>query len=201
MNKFRNLIILLTISLLSINTNAQDEKEKDEFRNKGYFNITRLSYIAVYNAELETYSPSEGVVVTDLPTNKAHAFSLQTINGYFFNPYFSAGIGIGLDGYKNPTFNTLPAFLDLRAYFNDGLSSPYLYTNFGTLIKIEGGKNNGTIFNFGFGYKFPLNENRLIFVSDLSYSYKTISNDGLSIRNSESYSSLKGAMLSIGILF
>lgn len=184
----------------SFSQNKQ-ENNVDEYRNKGYFNITRFSYIKVNEAKLETFSTTNGIVVTELPINKATAYSLQTINGYFFSPYFSAGIGIGLDGYSNPNFNTLPIFLDLRTYFNDGKSSPYLYTNYGTLVKIEGGKNNGAIFNIGVGFKFPLNKNRFIMVTDISYSYKTISNDGLSIRRSESWTQIKGTMLSLGILF
>ena len=192
---FIPIILLITISSFS------QEKEVDEYRNKGYFNITRFSYINVNEAKLETFSPIDGVVVTELPINKATAYSLQTINGYFFSPYFSAGIGIGLDGYSNPNFNTLPIFLDLRAYFNDAKSSPYLYTDYGILAKVENGKNNGTIFNIGVGYKFPINKDRFIIVTDLSYSYKTISNDGLSIRRSESWTQIKGTMLSLGIIF
>lgn len=192
--------LLLSLFMSSFSQNKQ-ENNVDEYRNKGYFNITRFSYIKVNEAKLETFSTTNGIVVTELPINKATAYSLQTINGYFFSPYFSAGIGIGLDGYSNPNFNSLPIFLDLRTYFNDGKSSPYLYTNYGTLVKIEGGKNNGAIFNIGVGFKFPLNKNRFIMVTDISYSYKTISNDGLSIRRSESWTQIKGTMLSLGILF
>ncbi|QFZ53741.1 hypothetical protein FEZ18_02420 [Oceanihabitans sp. IOP_32] len=192
--------LLLSLFMSSFSQNKQ-ENNVDEYRNKGYFNITRFSYIKVNEAKLETFSTTNGIVVTELPINRATAYSLQTINGYFFSPYFSAGIGIGLDGYSNPNFNTLPIFLDLRTYFNDGKSSPYLYTNYGTLVKIEGGKNNGAIFNIGVGFKFPLNKNRFIMVTDISYSYKTISNDGLSIRRSESWTQIKGTMLSLGILF
>lgn len=189
--------------LISINSFSQNKKEKDvdEYRNEGYFNITKFSYINVNEAKLETFSPTDGVVVTELPINKATAYSLQTINGYFLSPYFSVGLGIGLDGYSNPNFNTLPIFLDLRAYFNDGKSSPYLYLDYGALAKVENGINNGTIFNIGIGYKLPLNKKRLIIVTDLSYSYKTISNDGLSINKSESWAQIKGTMISLGILF
>lgn len=192
--------IFLFISIYSFSQN-QETRTVDEYRNKGFFNITRFSYISVNEAKLETFSPSNGVVVTELPLDNSSAFSLQTINGYFFNPYFSAGIGVGLDGYRNPNFNTLPLFLDLRAYFIDAKASPYLYMDYGVLAKIEGGKNNGSIFNIGVGYKFPINQNRLILVTDLSYSYKTISNDGLSIRTSESWTQIKGTMLSLGIIF
>lgn len=61
-------------------------------------------------------------------------------------------------------------------------------------------KNNGTIFNIGLGYKIPLNKKRFTIITDLSYSFKTISNDGLSLRKSESWSQLKGIMLSLGII-
>jgi hypothetical protein len=190
--------ILLLFSIISF---SQDKKDIDEFRNKGYFNITRIGYIFVNSAKLETFSSTDGVLVTDLPLDNSSAYSLQTINGYFFSPYFSAGIGIGLDGYSNPNFNTLPIFLDLRTYFNDGKASPYLYIDYGALAKVENGINNGSIFNIGVGYKLPINKNRLIIVTDLGYSYKAISNDGLSIRNSESWTQVKGMILSIGIIF
>jgi hypothetical protein len=183
-----------------INSYSQEKPIKDEFRNQGFFNITKLSYINVGSAKLETFNTTDGVVVTSLNVDKAHAYSLQTINGYFFSPHFSAGIGVGLDGYHNPNFNTLPIFLDLRAYFSDEAKSGYLYLDYGTMAKVDGGKNNGSIFNIGLGYKFPIKD-RLMLVTDLGYSYKSISNDGLSIRKSESWVQAKGLVFSIGIIF
>ncbi|MGR7813605.1 hypothetical protein [Lacinutrix undariae] len=194
-------IIISFFLLISLSVFSQDDKKQDEYRNKGFFNITRFSYINVSSAKLETYSPSSGVTVTDLPLSKSKAYSLQTINGYFFNPNFSVGLGVGLDGYSNPNFNTLPIFVDVRTYFNDGKSSPYLFLDYGMLAKVEGGKNNGTIFNIGFGYKFPINNKRFILVTDLSYSYKAISLDGLSIRKSTAWTQVKGVMLGVGVLF
>lgn len=188
-------ILFTTISF------SQTEKNKDEFRNKGYFNITRFGFISVNKAELETFAIGEGVINRDIASSNSRAYSLQTINGYFFNPYFSAGIGIGLDGYKSPNYNTMPIFLDLRLYITDGKGSPYVLINYGTLIAIENGTKNGNMANLGFGYKIPLNEKRFIMVTDVSYSYKAISNDGLSIRRSESYIMMKGVFFSLGILF
>ncbi|MCH7525758.1 MAG: hypothetical protein IIC74_12415, partial [Bacteroidetes bacterium] len=136
-------IIPITLFLISINLFSQNYKKVDEYRNKGYFNITRFSYINVNEAKLETFSPTNGVVVTELPIDQAQAYSLQTINGYFFSPYFSAGIGAGLDGYHNPNINTVPVFLDLRLYLSNAISSMYLYTDFGTLIEIKNGSKKG----------------------------------------------------------
>ena len=53
-----------------------------------FFNITKFSYTNIGKAELETFSEIDGVDVNDLPIDNASAFSLQTINGYFFSPYF-----------------------------------------------------------------------------------------------------------------
>jgi len=192
------LLILFTICLF-----AQEDSQKDfdQYRNKGYFNITKLGYISVSNASIETFAIGEGVVLTELPSDNANAFSFHTINGYFFNPYLSVGLGVGLDGYHNPNYNTLPIYLDVRGYLTDGLGSPYAYLNYGTLVKIKNGPKNGNMFNIGLGYKIPLNDNRFVIVSDVGYSYKAVSNDGKSINDSESYTMLKGMMLSLGVIF
>tara|TARA_Y100000589_G_scaffold259899_1_gene249566 strand:+ start:996 stop:1598 length:603 start_codon:yes stop_codon:yes gene_type:complete len=196
--------ILIPILLLSFLAVSQNNKEKDidENRNKGYFNITKFSYVNVNKAELETYSEIDGVRVTDLPIDKASAFSLQTINGYFFSPYFSAGLGIGLDGYSNPNINTMPLFIDLRLYLSEQISSMYLYTDFGSLIKIENGPKRGRMFNIGAGYKLALSKkNRTTIITDLGYSFKQVSNDGEPIRTSDSKILINGLILSFGIIF
>ncbi|WP_299364820.1 hypothetical protein [Winogradskyella sp.] len=202
MNKNIITSVLLTLLIFPMFAQKEVSSNIDQYRNKGYFNITKFGYIFVGDATLETFSPEEGVVVTSLPTDKAGAFTLHTINGYFFNPYFSLGLGFGLDGYRNPRYNTLPVYLDLRGYFNDALTSPYAFLNYGTLVKIENGPKNGNMFNIGVGYKLPLNDDsRFVLVGDIAYSYKAVSNDGESIRNSNSYVRLKGVMLSIGVMF
>ncbi|WP_339893295.1 hypothetical protein [uncultured Algibacter sp.] len=67
-------------------------------------------------------------------------------------------------------------------------------------LKLTEEKNNGSIFNIGLGYKFPI-KGRLMIVTDLGYSYKSISNDGLSIRKSESWVQVTGVILGFGIIF
>jgi hypothetical protein len=200
--KNKNLIIpILLISFFAFSQNDR-EKEIDENRNSGFFNITKFSYINIGKAELETFSEIYGVVVNDLPIDNASAFSLQTINGYFFSPYFSAGLGIGLDGYSNPNINTMPLFIDLRLYLSDQLSSMYLYTDFGTLIGIENGPKRGRMFNIGAGYKLALNKKkRITVVTDLGYSLKQVSNDRQPIRTSDNKILINGLILSLGIIF
>ena len=195
------IFILGIFFFISSSLSAQNETDKDIYRNKGYFNITKFGYIFVNEASLETFNPQEGTVLTTIPSNNALAYSLQTINGTFINPYLSLGIGVGLDGYHNPNYNTMPLFFDIRGYLSDSLESLYLFTNYGTLVKIKNGTRNGNTFNIGLGYKIPLNKNRFTIVTDISYSYKAVSNDGKSIRNSIDYTRLKGTMLSIGVIF
>lgn len=198
-----NLITLTLLMFCTVCLFAQEDSEKDidKYRNRGYFNITKLGYISVNNASLETFAIGEGVALTDLPSDNAHAFSFHTINGYFFNPFLSAGIGIGLDGYHDPNYNTLPVYLDVRGYLTDGFGSPYVYLNYGTLVKIENGPQNGNMFNIGLGYKVPITDNRLVLVGDIGYSYKAVSNDGESINDSASYTMLKGIVFSVGVMF
>lgn len=171
-------------------------------KNSGFFNITRFGAKAIINAELETFDTSNGIVVSELQTNNANSFSLQTINGYFITSEFSVGLGIGLDRYNNPNANTLPIFFDARYYLSDEVKSIYFVTNLGSLLKIENGTRKGSMANIGIGYKFPMNKkNKTIFVTDLNFSHKSISLDGLSISKSENFMRLNGVLISFGILF
>lgn len=186
---------------ISFSAYSQKDKKKDEYRNEGFFNITKFGFIHVNEAKLRTFAIGEGVINTKLPLDNSVAYSLQTINGYFFGPYFSAGLGVGLDGYKNPNYNTLPIFIDLRVYLDDDKSSPYVFLDYGMLAKIENGTNNGNMFNIGIGYKLPINKQRFMIVADISYSYKLISNDGVSVNKSQSRTQIKATMLSFGVIF
>lgn len=194
--------LIWIIILSSFFSFSQNNKEIDENRNRGYFNITKFNYINISKAELETFSEGDGVKVIDLPIDKAIAFGLQTVNGYFINPYFSVGLGIGLDGYRNPNINTMPLFVDLRLYLSDQISSMYIYSDFGTLIRIKNGPKRGRMFNIGVGYKLALNnKKRTTIITDLGYSFKQISNDGQSIRTSDNKILINGLILSLGIIF
>jgi hypothetical protein len=58
------------------------------------------------------------------------AFSLQTVNGYKFNTYFFAGVGVGIDLFAIQ--NIAPVFLSLRGDFTDkGSVIPYYFLDGG----------------------------------------------------------------------
>ena len=178
---------------------SQEKKDIDVYRNEGFFNITRIGVIPLTNVKSEVRD--FGLTVTDLPANKAIAYSFNTINGYFFSPNFSLGIGIGLDGYHNPNANTMPLFADVRYYFSDEAKSVYAFTDVGSLIKIENGTRRGSMINLGMGYKFPINKKRVFFVSDIGLSHKSISLDGMKITKSTSVIRATGIMISLGVIF
>src|SRR5690606_39204657 len=193
--------LLAFFSLLSF---AQDNnKDIDNFRNKGYFNITKISFITVHELKRDFFVPGEGGFYSDLDNSKAHAWGLQTINGYFISPHFSLGVGLGLDGHHNPNYNTLPVFLDARAYFAEERNSFYSYIDIGPTIKI-GGENSelrkGVLFNIGIGYKFNVAK-RFFLVSDIFYSHKTTSLTHEGIKTSDDVIKSNGIGVSIDVLF
>lgn len=170
---------------------------------KGFFNISKLGVIAISDAKLETFDSTNGILVTDLEESSNFGFSVQTINGFFISPDFSLGIGVGLDRYNNPSVNTMPLFLDTRYYLSETSKSLYFLGNFGSLIKIENGTRRGSMVNLGMGIKFPLKKggSRTSVVSDISFSHKSISLDGLPISDSTRFTRVNGIMLSLGLLF
>lgn len=194
-------ILILATVLFTSYTFCQGKKDKDINKNHGFFNITRFGVIPNFDIRRETFDSTNGKVITKI-SNNSIAFSIQTINGYFINENLSVGLGIGLDRYNNPSANTIPAFLDARYYFKESAKSIYFLTNIGSLIKIENGTRKGSMVNVGLGAKFPLRENsRTFLVSDLSFSHKSISFDGLPIRNSRNFTRINGVMITVGIIF
>lgn len=188
------ILMSFTCSMLS-----QEKKDIDVYRNKGFFNITRIGIIPLTSVKSEIRD--FGSTVTELPANKAIAYSFNIINGYFFSPNFSLGVGVGLDGYHNPNANTMPLFADVRYYFGDKARTTYVFADVGSLIKIENGTRKGSMINLGMGYKFPINKKRFFLVSDVSLSHKSISLDGMKISKSTNVIRATGIMMSLGVIF
>jgi hypothetical protein len=154
-------IILLILLLTTFLSFAQNDFDKgDVNKNEGFFNITKIGYIANTSVKQELFIEGEGNIFSELDNSESHAWSIQTINGYFISPYFSLGIAIGNDSYNN--FNTLPLLLDIRTYMSDEEDSFYAFLDIGPSLRI-GGENSelrkGMVFNIGVGYKFKIAEN------------------------------------------
>lgn len=117
------------------------DRLNDEYKNEGYFNIMKFSFISVSELKQERFVPGEGGFFSELNADGAHVWSFQTINGLFISPHISLGIGIGLEGHHNPDFNTLPIFLDARVYLADDEDSLYTFLDIGSTLRI-GGENS-----------------------------------------------------------
>ncbi|WP_281847197.1 hypothetical protein [Olleya namhaensis] len=191
--------ILLLTTILSFAQN--DSGNGDVNKNEGFFNITKIGYVTNTSVKQELFIEGEGNIFSELNNSESHAWSLQTINGYFISPYFSLGIAIGLDSDNN--FTTLPVMLDIRTYMSDEEDSFYAFLDIGPTLRI-GGENSelrkGMAFNIGVGYKFKVAE-KLFLISDLTYSHKTVSLTNEGIGTSDNIIKANGVGLNLGIIF
>jgi len=192
----KNTYIILTLFFV-FTAYSQEEKTKDIYKNKGYFNITKITYYKVNKA---SFSPPYGGKITDIRGSGANANSLQTINGYFITPKFSTGIGIGLESFSSPNANTFPIFLDLRYYFDNNYSSLYIFGNIGGTVKLGDEFRKGGLLNGGVGYKFFVNSTKTIaFVADIGFFHRYLD---IPLGNSPDGSLLlHGPSVSLGIIF
>ncbi len=71
-----------------------------------------------------------GVLLGNSVNGEEAHLSLQSVNGYKFNDYFSVGLGLGVDMFEDG--NVFPVFLDVRGYLMGAkVVSPYVYGNVG----------------------------------------------------------------------
>lgn len=186
---------------------AQENEEpqeipKDAMHNKGFFNLTKISYTKITNLEEDLSVAGVGDITNDLETDGTNAFALQTINGYFLSPYISLGVGVGLEGFISPTINTFPAYADVRVYLENDYSSPFIFADYGTLLKIGDEFRRGNMFAVGAGYKFFVGkEKRTSLITDLSFSGRNISMTDASFKDSDRTFTTRGISLGIGVIF
>lgn len=194
---------LLCPFLLFSQENENTEKfVADEKYNKGFFNLTKISYTKITNLEQEIFTPGVGDSKVDLETNGTNAFALQTINGYFLNPYISLGLGISLEGFISPAINTFPIFADVRVYFENDYSSPFIFGNYGALMRLGEEFKRGNMFAIGAGYKFTVGkEKRTALVTDVSYSGRKMSMTDDSLKDSDNTLTTGGISIGIGVIF
>lgn len=138
--------IQLTIIFICCFQLAFSQNEGSPTNNKGVFNITELGY----NRGLGHINYSDGIKVK----NSGYVGRFRTIFGYFVNPKFSLGIGAGLDGYHNPSYNTFPLLVDARYYFKIGDLSPFINVDIGYSLKLGAPFEEGIYSGVGVGYKF-----------------------------------------------
>lgn len=133
-------ILLFTVSF----TFCQGVKVKSS----KFYNITELGY-------------GKGVAVlrfksSDIDLKDAgYYIRLRTQFGYFFSSQFSLGLGFGLDGYHNETFNTAPLFADGRYYFSQSPKSFFIFSNIGYAVPLNKIFEQGFMGGIAIGKKIP----------------------------------------------
>jgi|SRR5690606_8133261 len=194
-------VYLVIVFCLTFNLYAQEEKQKDIFKNKGYFNITKFTHYRVSNANLDFVDTDNSITRTDVKGNSPNGNSLQTINGYFINPKISLGIGLGIERFNSPDANTFPIFLDVRYYLEDDYNSFYAFADAGFLSKLDNSFRKGGMLGGGIGYKFFINSNKTIaLVFDVGYYHRLIK---IPFDNNPNTSDLilNGFSFSLGVIF
>ncbi|WP_196886135.1 hypothetical protein [Aureivirga sp. CE67] len=189
MKFIKNTLVFAFVFLVTC-TYAQDTN-----KNKGFFNITKISYINAFSSKEKIEWP-DATANYDYDSKGSHAKSLQTINGFFLSERFSIGVGIGLDRYEKPGFNSIPLFADFRWYLSKEKNSFYAYTDLGMTIKTSSAPG-GFMGNIGAGYKFnPFN--KLFIVTDIFYTNKYLKSEEGSAKKTLNSN---GVGISLGVLF
>lgn len=150
----------------------------------GYNNYTRVTA-----GQFTLGVGGQDVVIDD----NTHSFGLNLISGYRFNDFLAAGIGIGLDGIHNPSYNTVPLFVDLRVYSSGNENPVYLYVNAGRHFD-PGIRNSsfqtGGLFGIGVGYQFKIQ--KVTLQADVGFHTKNLDITPVLIPNGSSSLSLNG---------
>jgi hypothetical protein len=144
---------------LLLNLFSLSAQTSDVHRNKGFFNISKISFHNVHRADEYIFTPSVGTKSHNIRQHNSMAFGIETITGWFLNPYISAGIGFGYNYYNVPEHHMLPVFVDLRTYFSKYRNSFYANLGLGPLFSIDKKYTRAKVVNAGVGYKFFVGKN------------------------------------------
>jgi hypothetical protein len=190
MNRFA-LIIFVATSFVA-NTKGQGVKIKES----KFYNITEIGYgVGVGKINFEDVN-----IKVD---NSSKYFRLRTQFGYMLSEKFSLGLGVGLDGYHEYTFNTAPLFIDARYYLKNQPQTFFIFSNLGYAIPLANNFEKGFMGGIALGRK--ISTKRLIVLpsiglnvqqlQDISYyAPSTGSNHGDNIQ-------LMSVQLNLGLMF
>lgn len=191
MLKLLPIILLCTTQLVFAQRNSEN-------KNSGLFNITsvRVGWLTSgENATQGTTASSSRIDVSDSRMN-----SLHMITGFYLNPNYSVGLGLGLDGYSNPTYNTLPVFLDVRAYLYDEKNTAFFLFNIGSTLRVSEEFRRGGTIELGLGYKYYTPRN-LKLIGSINFHAKGLSLTEERYSDANRVANIRGLLISLGVLF
>lgn len=104
---------------------------------------------------------------------KMYATALRITEFYSLNKNFNIGLGIGVDKFYKPMYNTFPLFGAIQYMpFSYKSSIPYIFSNIGYGLPVQI-VNPGLMSDFGFGYKV-VNSKQFGLNIQVGYSYQQI---------------------------
>jgi hypothetical protein len=132
------------------------DNKNPEFKIKGFTNITTINYSpGIGNID------ANGVSVK----NEDYSIGLKTINGYQFNNYFSLGVGIGIDKYKE--ISLIPITVDVSVNLLKSRVSPTLNAGIGYSLGLADA-SSGIIIHPSVGLKVFISKN-IAYTFNLGY--------------------------------
>jgi hypothetical protein len=168
-------LLILSVMMMAAVVQAQNPENnvKDPDKNTGLFGVIQGSYIKNYSVirSISGQYSSD----TELDASQSKALSLNVLMGYYVIPKrLSLGLGFGLDGYSNPGMNTAPLYGDLRFYMTSERNIPFVYLDYGGLVKFGETFHKGQLLKLGTGYKFFVS-NKLCMTADIGFAFKSVS--------------------------
>lgn len=172
----RTLICCLAL-LLAYNAKAQS--------GQGFYSQVR--YTHAWATRLQRHVRTPDLHYTELwPTKQLRENSLRALVGYYINPKMAIGLGFGLDGLAQPTWNTAPLFLNGKYWLWQRENGLYADVNLGALLPMSILFDPGVHADAGIGYKLKWG-NRFSFTIQAGYDFKYISRDRKSFATTERY--------------
>lgn len=190
----KKIVIILTSLLISVAVHAQNHLTKLD-KNTGLFGIVEASFIKNYSL-IHSIS-GQNASDTHLDAGQSVAYSLNVMMGYYVIPKrLSLGLGFGLDGYHVPDMNTAPLYGDLRYYLKSARKTPFVYLDYGGLVKLGDAFHKGQMLRIGAGYKFFVSK-KLCMTTDLNFNFKSVSNTDVAFGSKDAIF-VKGVAITVG---
>jgi len=117
--------------LLQKNEKPAHSEENIDIKKSKFTNITEINFGFFKTNNIDNNSNTLSYLT--------YFYGIQTVKGYLFNPYFSSGIGVGLDHYSDSmgTANFVPLFIDFRLNLPKEHFTPFLSGDFGYSLNLN----------------------------------------------------------------
>ncbi len=175
-------------------------RAQDADKNEKLYALIKLSYINNSRIIMK-YSPSgQTGTAVELDASQAYVASLNFAIGYYLLPKkLAVGLGMGLDGYNKPYFNTAPLYLDVWYFIRRQRNSPFVFGSYGAYIQYMEAFDKGIYMRVGAGYKGFVTR-KLNMLMAVSYAPAAISLTNQSYLTSDNKVWVNGISFTIGFV-